>query len=80
MNKAHELIDTPEKWSGDIREIGPGRKYCAYTAILDTYGREYYGDHVADKLRGILGVSSIVDWNDHHDWKTVYGTLKEHDI
>lgn len=79
---AHELIDTPEKWSNNLLEIGPcnNGKYCAYTAILAAYGTGHSGEVVSEKLRDILGTPSIVTWNDKSDYATVYGTLKENGI
>jgi hypothetical protein len=77
---AHELIDTPEKWSNNALEIGAGQKHCAYTAILSTYGTGHSGDVVAEIFREILGVVSIVTWNDTNDYVTVYSTLKENEI
>jgi hypothetical protein len=80
MTKAFELIGTPEKWSNDALEIGPGSKHCAYTAILAAYGTGHAGEVVSEKLRDILGSPSIVTWNDKSDYETVYLTLKENDI
>lgn len=77
---AYELIDTPEKWSNDAIEIGPGAKHCAYTAILASYGNGHAGEVICSRLRDILGSPSIVTWNDKSDYSTVYGTLKENGI
>jgi hypothetical protein len=76
--KAYELLDSPEKWFGAGYEPEPDTdRVCALIAINRAYKCP---EPIEANLKRALGVDSIIDWNDSHDWRTVYETLKGLDI
>jgi len=89
--KAHELIDSPEKWTtgamarnADGRGVNPRSLqavcFCAMGAITSCYGINATTRQLIDLVKVHINNSSLSDWNDRAGWQTVYSTLKEMDI
>ncbi len=70
--KAHELIDSPEKWANSTQRLSDERM-CAYTAICAVYG-------ALDPEPVLNRVKRYISWNDSSNWLAVYNTLKHLDI
>jgi hypothetical protein len=76
--KAHELIDSPDKWFGAGHEVVPDdTRACAIIAINRAYKCP---EPIEANLKRALGIRSIMDWNDANSWETVYNTLRDLDI
>lgn len=81
--KAHELIDSPEKFIGGA--YVEDNKYCAVGAFREAYGITGHNAYceASNMLKILLGdrmdpeFRHVEDWNDNNDWQTVYNTLKE---
>jgi hypothetical protein len=88
--KAHELIDSPEKWCcGSYSENATG--YGSVTLIVDNHVKLCAAGAYAvaydcsirvaeDKLNSLLDVRNVDIWNDTVGWNIVYETLKGKDI
>lgn len=92
--KAHELIDSPEKWCRHHFAMNSNGcatdhydqlavAFCVMGALHRAYGERQTHAAALGKLRRRISASHIAGvtyWNDHSDWLTVYSTLEDLDI
>ncbi len=89
MKKIHELMDKPSKWTrfalgrdGRSRKLGykeldQAVRCCAIGWIYKVYGDGKRGERVKEKVRKLLNLYWITEWNDRATFQEVHSVFKE---